>query len=345
MVPGYLVDAKSEIRRYSLAGKALGTVQLPGIGSVSVSARQDDECAFISFSSFTHPREILRYSVSSGTIERWWSPKLEFCAEDYETTQTFASSKDGTRVPMFITARKGTRLDGSNPTLLTGYGGFNVSITPWFPLSQTPWLRRGGVLAVANLRGGAEYGEHWHEAAMLDRKQNTFDDFIAAAEHLISSGWTSRRKLAIEGASNGGLLVGAAITQRPDLFHAAVVKVGVLDMLRFQKYTIGWAWKSEYGSSDDPEQFRFLLKYSPLHNLHKGTAYPATLIITGDHDDRVVPAHSFKFAAALQTAQGGPAPVLIRVETAAGHGGGKPLAKTLRESADELAFLIKETFD
>ncbi len=256
----------------------------------------------------------------------------------YETRQVFFSSKDGTRIPMFITSKRGVALDGNNPTLLYGYGGFNISQTPSFSVQNIAWLEMGGIYAVANLRGGGEMGKEWHLAGTLDRKQNVFDDFIAAAEYLVAERYTSPQKLAIQGGSNGGLLVGAAMTQRPELFAVALPAVGVMDMLRFHKFTIGWAWVSDYGSSDHPAQFRTLYRYSPLHNLRKGTAYPATLITTGDHDDRVVPGHSFKFAAALQAAQGGPAPVLIRIDTRAGHGAGQPTSKRIEEAADRLAF-------
>jgi prolyl oligopeptidase len=253
----------------------------------------------------------------------------------------FYPSKDGTRVPMFIVHRKGLVLDGSNPTYLYGYGGFNISLTPSFSVGNLVWLEMGGVFAQPSLRGGAEYGEDWHQAGMLSHKQNVFDDFIAAAEYLIREKYTSTPKLAIGGGSNGGLLVGAAMTQRPELFGAALPAVGVMDMLRFHKFTIGWAWVTEYGSADSASQFPFLRAYSPLHNLKPGTAYPPTLITTADHDDRVVPGHSFKFAAALQAAQGGAAPVLIRIETKAGHGAGKPTSKIIEEQADRWAFLVE----
>ena len=250
------------------------------------------------------------------------------------------TSKDGTKVPMFITHKKGLERTGNTPTILYGYGGFNISITPSFNVANLVWMEMGGIYAVANMRGGAEYGREWHEAGMLDKKQNVFDDFIAAAEWLIDNRYTSSKRLAIRGGSNGGLLVGAVMTQRPELFGAALPAVGVMDMLRFHRFTIGWAWVPEYGSSDDPKQFRTLYAYSPLHNIKPGTAYPATLITTADHDDRVVPAHSFKFAATLQQAQAGPAPVLIRIETRAGHGAGTPVSKRIAQAADMLAFLV-----
>ena len=275
------------------------------------------------------------------TNEMYKAPKLAIDFNQFETKQVFFTSKDGTRVPMFISMKKGTVLDGANATILYGYGGFNVSQTPSFSPANLVWMEMGGVYAVANIRGGAEYGKEWHEAGTLERKQNVFDDFIAAAEYLIKEKYTSAPRLAILGGSNGGLLVGAVMEQRPELFGAALPAVGVMDMLRFHKFTIGWAWTSDYGSADNPKQFPFLRAYSPLHNLRPGTKYPATLITTADHDDRVVPGHSFKFAAALQTAQGGPAPVLIRIETKAGHGAGKPTTKQIEEAADRFAFLVK----
>jgi prolyl oligopeptidase len=272
---------------------------------------------------------------------RIYTPQLSFDRNAFASEQVFYTSKDGTRIPMIVTYRKGTPRDGTAPTILYGYGGFDVSLTPAFSSAVLVWLELGGVYAVANLRGGGEYGEAWHQAGIKEKKQNVFDDFIAAAEYLIAERWTSSSKLAIQGGSNGGLLVGACITQRPDLFAAALPVVGVLDMLRFQHFTIGWAWTSDYGSSDDPEGFGTVLAYSPLHNVRAGVHYPATLIATGDHDDRVFPAHSFKFAAALQAAQGGDAPILLRVETKAGHGAGKPTAKLIEEIVDRYTFLVK----
>jgi prolyl oligopeptidase len=268
-------------------------------------------------------------------------PKVEFNPDAYETKQVFYTSKDGTRVPMFLTYKKGLKLNGNNPTYLYGYGGFNISLTPAFSVGNLVWMELGGVYAQPNLRGGGEYGEDWHQGGMKLKKQNVFDDFIGAAEWLIANKYTSTAKLAIGGGSNGGLLVGAAMTQRPDLFGAALPAVGVMDMLRFQKFTIGWAWVSDYGSSDNAEEFKALYAYSPLHNLKPGTSYPATMITTADHDDRVWPGHSFKFAAALQAAQGGDAPILIRIETKAGHGAGKPTSKMIEEIADRWAFLLK----
>ena len=269
------------------------------------------------------------------------APKVAFDTSPYVTEQVFFRSRDGTRVPMFITRRRDLARDGSAPAYLTAYGGFNISTPPAFSVSNLVWLEMGGILAMPNLRGGGEYGEEWHQAGMLDRKQNVFDDFIAAAEYLVAEGYTSPAKLAIAGGSNGGLLVGAAMTQRPELFAAALPAVGVMDMLRYHKFTIGWAWVSEYGSADSAAQFEYLIRYSPLHNLAPGTDYPATMVTTADHDDRVVPGHSFKFAAALQAASAGRRPALIRIESKAGHGAGKPTAKIIEEQADRWAFLSR----
>jgi prolyl oligopeptidase len=276
----------------------------------------------------------------TGAQSVYRSPEISFDPNEYETRQVWYTSRDGTQVPMFITHRKGMELDGNNPTILYGYGGFNVSLTPFFSASNLLWLENGGIFAIANLRGGGEFGEEWHRGGTLDRKQNVFDDFIAAAEYLIANGYTSSRKLALQGGSNGGLLVGAVMCQRPDLFAVALPAVGVMDMLRYHNFTIGSAWASDYGISDDPEHFRNLFVYSPLHNLKPGTSYPATLITTADHDDRVVPGHSFKFAARLQECHAGDRPVLIRVETNAGHGSGKPIAMLIEETADVLAFAM-----
>jgi prolyl oligopeptidase len=320
----------------------IGEIALPGIGSVgTIESDPDDNEVFYTFTSFLAPASVYRYNVKQRSSELYKSPSLAVDASQFETKQVFYTSRDGTRVPMFITMKKGTVLDGSNPTILYGYGGFNISETPSFSAANLVWMEMGGIYAVANIRGGSEYGKAWHEAGMLDKKQNVFDDFIAAAEYLIKEKYTSTPKLAISGGSNGGLLVGAVVNQRPDLFGAALPAVGVMDMLRFQKFTIGWAWTSDYGSSDDPKQFAYLRAYSPLHNIKAGTKYPATLITTADHDDRVVPGHSFKYAAALQAAQAGPAPILIRIETNAGHGAGKPTTKRIEEAADRLAFLVK----
>ncbi|MTJ37997.1 prolyl oligopeptidase family protein [Dolichospermum sp. UHCC 0406] len=341
-VADYLQDAHSQIKIFDLKGNFIREVELPGIGSASgFSGKRHDPETFYSFTSFTTPGTIYRYDMKTGKSEIFRQPKVDFNADEYETKQVFYESKDGTKVPMFITQKKGIKLDGNNPTYLYGYGGFNISLTPSFSVSLLIWLEMGGVYAVPNLRGGGEYGEEWHQAGMKLQKQNVFDDFITAAEWLIANNYTKPAKLAIGGGSNGGLLVGACMTQRPDLFGAALPAVGVMDMLRFHKFTIGWAWVAEYGSSENAAEFTNLYAYSPLHNLKMGTAYPPTLIITADHDDRVVPAHSFKFAAALQAAHNGNAPVLIRIEIKAGHGAGKPTAKIIEEAADKWGFLVR----
>jgi prolyl oligopeptidase len=338
----YLHDAHSRIVMHDRRGKRLGEVELPGLGSAGgFGGRHYHKDTFYSYASFTSPTAIYRFDLATGKSEIFRAPKVDFDASKFETEQVFVTSKDGTRVPMFLIHRKGIVLDGNNPTLLYGYGGFSVSLTPAFDVSEAVWMEMGGVMAMANLRGGGEYGEEWHLAGAKANKQNVFDDFIAAAEWLIANKYTSPKRLAIQGGSNGGLLVGACMTQRPDLFGAALPAVGVMDMLRFHKFTIGWAWVDDYGSSDDAEEFKTLLAYSPLHNLKPGTAYPATMITTADHDDRVVPAHSFKFAAALQAAHTGKNPVLIRIQTKAGHGAGKPTTMAIAEAADELAFLAR----
>jgi prolyl oligopeptidase len=337
-----LKDAHTQIKIFDLNGNFVREVALPGLGSASgFDGKRYDTETFYSFTGFTTPPTIYRYDMVSGESSIFRQPQVDFNPDDYETKQVFYCSKDGTQIPMFITHKKGIQLDGNNPTFLYGYGGFNYSLTPGFSVGQLVWMEMGGVDVVANLRGGGEYGEEWHQAGMKLQKQNVFDDFIAAAEWLIANNYTSTEKLAIAGGSNGGLLVGACMTQRPDLFGAALPAVGVLDMLRFHKFTIGWAWCSEYGSPEDPEEFKALYAYSPLHNLKAGIAYPATMITTADHDDRVVPAHSFKFAAALQAAHGGENPVLIRIETKAGHGAGKPTNKRIEEIADQWAFLLR----
>jgi prolyl oligopeptidase len=341
LVAAYLQDAHSRVRIFDLEGKPVRDVELPGKGTaVGFGGRREDKETFFAFTSFTAPGTIYRYDMPSGRAEVFREPKLRFDPADYEVKQVFYASRDGTRVPMFLTHKKGIRLDGGNPVYLYGYGGFNISLTPAFSVSVVAWMETGGVFAQPNIRGGGEYGKPWHEGGMKLRKQNCFDDFIAAAEWLIANGYTRRDKLAIGGASNGGLLVGACMTQRPDLFAACVPAVGVLDMLRFHKFTIGWAWTSDYGSPDNAEEFRALLAYSPYHNLKPGTRYPATLVVTADHDDRVYPGHSFKFAARLQACQapGGP-PTLIRIDVKAGHGMGKPTSKVIEEAADRWAFL------
>ncbi|MBW4423974.1 MAG: prolyl oligopeptidase family serine peptidase [Nostoc desertorum CM1-VF14] len=341
-VADYLKDAHSQIKIFGPKGEFIREVELPGLGSAGgFGGKRHDTETFYSFTSFTTPGTIYRYDMITGKSTVFRQPQVDFNPDDYETKQVFYQSKDGTRVPMFITHKKGIKLDGNNPTYLYAYGGFNASMTPGFSVSLLVWMEMGGVYAMPNIRGGGEYGEEWHQAGIKDKKQNVFDDFIGAAEWLIANKYTKTEKLAIAGGSNGGLLVGACITQRPDLFGAALPAVGVMDMLRFHKFTIGWAWTSEYGSADSPEEFPTLYAYSPLHNIKPDTAYPATLITTADHDDRVVPAHSFKFAAALQEAHIGDTPVLIRIETKAGHGAGKPTAKIIEEAADKWAFLVR----
>lgn len=338
----YMNDAHNRAREFALDGKLVREIALPGIGSVGgFTGRRDSAETFYSFTGFTTPPIIYRYDLHTDATTVFRQAKVDFNPADYETKQIFYTSRDGTRVPMFVTHKRGLKLDGSNPTLLYGYGGFNVSLTPSFSAGRLAWLELGGVLAIPNLRGGGEYGRPWHEAGMMEHKQNVFDDFIAAAERLIADGYTKPAKLAISGGSNGGLLVGACLAQRPDLFGAALPDVGVMDMLRFHKFTIGWAWVSEYGSADDAKQFEAIIKYSPLHNLKPGGRYPATFVTTADHDDRVVPAHSFKFAATLQAAQAGTAPTLIRIETSAGHGAGTPTTKQIEELADTYAFLVR----
>jgi len=339
-IASYLRDAHSQVKVFDAQGKLEREIPLPGLGTATgFHGREDDRETFFAYASFTTPMTVYRYDVERGDTAVFREPKVHFRPDEYATRQVFYRSRDGARVPMFITHRRDLELDGRNPTLLFGYGGFDVSITPAFSVSNLVWLEMGGVYAVPNLRGGGEYGREWHEAGMLDRKQNVFDDFIAAAEWLIENRYTNPQRLAISGRSNGGLLVGACTTQRPELFAAALPAVGVMDMLRFHRFTIGWAWVGEYGSADNAEQFPALRAYSPLHNIRPGTKYPPTLITTADHDDRVVPAHSYKFAAALQAAQSGEAPTLIRIETRAGHGAGKPTSKLIDEAADCLAFL------
>ncbi|MGA2966254.1 MAG: prolyl oligopeptidase family serine peptidase [Terriglobales bacterium] len=337
---GYLKDASTEVRVYDLEGKFLRDVDLPGIGSAEgFGGKRKDKETFYRFTSFIFPTTIYRYDPQSGKSAIFRQPKVDFDANQFETKRVFYNSKDGTRIPMFLTYKKGLKLDGENPVLLYGYGGFDISMTPEFSVPNLVWLEMGGVYAQPNLRGGGEYGEEWHVAGTKLHKQNVFDDFIAAAQWLIANHYTSTPKLAISGASNGGLLIGACLTQHPELYGAALPAVGVMDMLRFQKFTIGWGWTSDFGSSDNPEEFKALYAYSPLHNLKPGTMYPPTLVITSDHDDRVVPGHSFKFAATLQADQAGPAPVLIRIETKAGHGAGKSMTKLIEETADDWAFV------
>ena len=337
----YLKDASTRVYQYTYDGKLVREIKLPGIGAASgFDGKSKDKSLFYTFTSYTYPPTIYTYDIATGQSTLFRKTETAFKSEDYETRQVFFTSKDGTKVPSFITGKKGFKLDGNNPVLLYGYGGFNIAQTPGFSISNAFWMEQGGLYAVVNLRGGSEYGEAWHKAGMLDKKQNVFDDFIGAAEFLITNKYTRKELLAIRGGSNGGLLVGACMTQRPDLFQVALPAVGVMDMLRYHLFTIGWAWAVEYGRSDNPEQFKYLLKYSPLHNLKDGTNYPATLVTTADHDDRVVPAHSFKFAARLQEAHKGNAPALIRIETKAGHGAGKPTAKQIEEAADIWSFVL-----
>jgi prolyl oligopeptidase len=340
----YLKDAKTAVKVYEVDGKFVRDVELPGIGTAAgFGGKRTDTETFYTFSSFATPTSIYRYDPATGASKLVRQAKVKFDPADYEVKQVFYSSKDGTKVPMFIAHKKGIKLDGTNPTLLYGYGGFNISLTPGFSVSRLQWMEMGGVFALANLRGGGEYGDEWHRAGTKLKKQNVFDDFIAAAEYLIAEKYTSSKKLAIQGGSNGGLLVGASMTQRPDLYGACLPAVGVMDMLRFQKFTAGRFWVDDYGSSDNKDEFEAIYKFSPYHVLLRNgpRAYPATLITTADTDDRVVPGHSFKFAAALQAMQTGPAPVLIRIETKAGHGAGKPTTKIIEEIADQWAFLVK----
>ena len=342
-VTTWMTDAKSTLRVYDLDGSSPKDIALPGIGSVpELRGRRKHLDAFYAFTSFTYPTTIYRYNFAKDTSTIFKKPKVDFDSSRYQTEQVFYTSKDGTKIPMFITRAKRVTKNGHNPTELYGYGGFNIASTPGFSPATAAWLEMGGVYAVANIRGGGEYGQAWYDEGRLKSKQNVFDDFIAAAEYLIQEKYTSTPNLAIAGGSNGGLLVGACLTQRPDLFGAALPAVGVMDMLRYHKFTIGWAWKSDYGDPETKEGFDINIKYSPLHNIKPGTKYPATLVTTADHDDRVVPAHSFKFAATLQAAQAGTAPVLIRIDTKAGHGAGKPTTKQIEERADVFGFLLKE---
>jgi prolyl oligopeptidase len=341
LFPSYLKDASTKAYQYTYDGKLVREITLPGIGSAGgFDAKRKDNEFFYTYTSYNYPPSIFRYQIPSGTTTLYKKAEVKFKPEDFEVKQVFFNSKDGTKVPMFLTYKKGIVLNGQNPTLIYGYGGFNANETPGFSVSNLFFMEQGGVYADVVLRGGSEYGENWHKAGMLQNKQNVFDDFIGAAEWLIKNKYTASGKLAITGGSNGGLLVGAAMTQRPELFKVAVPQVGVMDMLRFHKFTIGYAWAVEYGSSEKPEQFEYLYKYSPLHNLKKGVAYPATMVTTADHDDRVVPAHSFKFAAALQEANNGTNPALIRIETNAGHGGGMPTSKRIELATDIWSFVM-----
>jgi prolyl oligopeptidase len=337
----YLKDVSTRVIQHDLSGKQEREIDLPGLGTASgFNGRKEDRILFYTFTSFNYPPVIFRYDIASGASQPFRKSEAKFRPEDYEVRQVFYPSKDGTRIPMFIVHKKGLVRDGNNPALLYAYGGFNISMTPWFSAGNLVFLENGGVYAVANLRGGGEYGEAWHRAGMLEKKQNVFDDFIAAAEYLASEKYTRPGRLAISGASNGGLLVGAVMAQRPDLFRVALPGVGVMDMLRYHKFTVGWGWAVEFGSSDNAEQFKYLYAYSPLHNLKPGASYPATLVTTADHDDRVFPAHSFKFIAALQEMQEGENPVLIRIETRSGHGSSN-LRKAIEAAADTWAFVFK----
>jgi len=336
----HLHHACHRLAIFELDGRHVVDVELPGIGTVvDMAGRRTDAELFLTFITFGEPASLLAVNMTDGAVREVGRPVLAWNPDDFVSEQVFVTSGDGTRVPLFLTHRRDIAPDGGVPTLLYGYGGFQISIGPTFKPEWLAWMERGGLLAVASLRGGGEYGKAWHDAGRLANKQNVFDDFAACARWLAASGWTRPGRIGIRGGSNGGLLVGACLTQHPELFGAAVAEVGVMDMLRFQRFTIGWGWTSDYGSADDPEQFRTLLAYSPLHNIRPGVAYPATLVTTGDHDDRVVPAHSFKFAAALQATQAGEAPILIRIGTDAGHGHGKPVSKQIDERADVLAFL------
>lgn len=341
MLLTYDKDAANHAYVYGLDGRMKHEIKLPSLGSVGFSGDKDDKECFFTFTSFTIPGATYKYDIDRNTYTLLRSPKVDFNPDEYTTEQVFYPSKDGTRIPMFLTYRKGLKRDGRNPVYLYGYGGFNISLYPGFSSSRIPFLESGGIYAQANLRGGGEYGEEWHLAGTKMRKQNVFDDFISAAEWLISNGYTNKDKIAIVGGSNGGLLVGACMTQRPDLFRVAIPEVGVMDMLRYHKFTIGWNWASDYGTSEDSkEMFEYLKSYSPLHNLKPGTRYPATLVTTADHDDRVVPAHSFKFAATLQECNDGTYPTLIRIDSKAGHGAGKPMSKVLDEQADIYSFIM-----
>jgi len=336
----YLKDVTSRVYIYDAGGKRINEVVLPGLGTAAgFEGNNNSTEVFYSFTSFNFPTRIYKYDIVNGKSILFKKPDIDFDPKQYVTAQEFYSSKDGTKIPVFIVHKKGLNRDGNNPALLYAYGGFNVTLSPWFSASLVPWLEQGGVFAVANLRGGGEYGEKWHEAGMLDKKQNVFDDFIAAAEYLVAKKYTSVSKLAIRGGSNGGLLIGAVINQRPDLFRVAIPEVGVMDMLRFHKFTIGWNWQPEYGSSDNEKDFKNLYGYSPLHNIKEGIAYPATLVITADHDDRVVPAHSFKYIAVLQDKYKGKNPVLIRIDTNSGHGSSN-MMKNIDLNADIYSFVL-----
>lgn len=336
----YMVDAISKVLQYDYEGNLVREVELPGVGSAGgFGGKKEDKEFYFSFTNYNTPGSLYKYNVETGEYEQYWKPQIDFNPDDYESKQVFYNSKDGTKVPMIITYKKGTELNGKNPTILYGYGGFNISLTPSFSIVNAVWMEQGGVYAVPNLRGGGEYGKKWHIAGTKLQKQNVFDDFIAAAEYLIDNKYTSKEYLAIRGGSNGGLLVGATMTQRPDLMQVALPAVGVMDMLRYHTFTAGAGWAYDYGTSEDNEEmFKYIKGYSPVHNVKEGTEYPATLVTTGDHDDRVVPAHSFKFAAELQEKQAGEQPTLIRIETNAGHGAGTPVSKTIEQYSDIFGF-------
>lgn len=337
----YLKDACTEVNQFTYDGKLEHKIELPGLGTASgFGCHKEDKELFYTYTSYTYPPTVFKYDIKTGKSDLYAKPQLKFNPEDFETKQVFYPSKDGTKVPMYITYKKGLKLDGDNPTMLYAYGGFNINITPSFSVSNIAFMEKGGVYCVANIRGGGEYGEDWHKAGMLSNKQNVFDDFISAAEYLIREKYTSTPKLGIRGRSNGGLLIGACLTERPDLFGVAIPQVGVLDMLRYHKFTVGWGWAVEYGSSEHEDQFKYLIKYSPLHNVKAGVCYPATMVTTADHDDRVVPAHSFKFAATLQATQTCENPTLIRIDSKAGHGAGKPTSKLIDEEADIWSFVF-----
>lgn len=341
LIVTYLKDANSKVSVYTIDGKYLYDVKLPGVGTVSgFGGKKDESETFYTFTSFAYPPTIFKYDVKNNKSELFRKAEVKFDPSGYETKEVFYKSKDGTKIPMFIVHKKGLKLDGNNPTLLYAYGGFNAATLPSFSVSRIPLLDNGVVYASACLRGGSEYGEDWHKGGMFEKKQNVFDDFIAAAEYLIKNKYTNPSKLAIQGVSNGGLLVGAVINQRPDLFRVAFPQVGVMDMLRFHKFTIGWAWVSEYGSSDKADQFKYLIKYSPLHNIRKGVTYPATMVTTADHDDRVFPAHSFKYISTLQEINDGTNPALIRIETKVGHGAGTSTSKSIELVTDLYSFMF-----
>ncbi|MFP4047718.1 MAG: prolyl oligopeptidase family serine peptidase, partial [Bacteroidales bacterium] len=341
IIASYLEDAKSNVKVYNKQGQFLYDLDLPGPGSVqSLSGNQDSEEFFYSFSSYTVPEEIWKHNLETKESKIIYKPEVTFNKENYVTEQVFYKSKDGTKIPMFLTYKKGLEKNGQNPVMLYGYGGFNVSLTPGFSSSNMVWLENGGIYAVANLRGGGEYGEKWHKQGMKLNKMNVFNDFIAAAEHLIEEDYTNKDKIAIQGGSNGGLLVGAVVNKRPDLFEVAIPAVGVMDMLRFHKFTIGRAWVDEYGSSEDSLEFENLINYSPLHNIKEGIEYPAIMAMTADHDDRVVPAHSYKYIATLQEKYSGENPTMIRIQTKAGHGAGKATSVQLQETADKWSFIF-----